>query len=159
MRWPWRGGELGGAPAMLRRRKAKYGRALLPPATQSSAQASGCVSRALRKMEQVGARWWQCSARRGERRCYGETKRGEGEDGAKEGKRESFRASCRPLALEHEHRSTCSHPRVIEPLRAVNHGVQFSKLLKLRTDETFVSETAMHDGAKQVLEISQTNLN
>jgi hypothetical protein len=63
MRWPQQGRELGGALAMLRRRKAKYSHALLPPAMQSSAWASRCVSGALRKMEQAEARWWRCSAR------------------------------------------------------------------------------------------------
>jgi hypothetical protein len=39
---------------MSRLRRAKYGHALLPPATQSSAWASGGVSGALCKKEQAG---------------------------------------------------------------------------------------------------------
>jgi hypothetical protein len=39
---------------MLRWRRAKYGHTLLPPATRSSARASGGVSGALCKKEQAG---------------------------------------------------------------------------------------------------------
>jgi hypothetical protein len=51
--WPRQGREIGSAPTMSRRRRAKYDHALLPPAMRSIAWASRGVHRALCKKEQA----------------------------------------------------------------------------------------------------------